>query len=77
MLRGHLVSLRHSEDGWWGGIWLVCFPVQAGWGGGASLLFKDLKILLAVNQPLLQGCGPCPKYGRKEQVCAPPVSRDS
>lgn len=70
--QGHLASLRHSE----GGVWLVCFPVLAGWGGGGSLLFKGLKILLAVNQPLLQGRGPCPKCGRKEQVCAPPVSDD-
>lgn len=57
---------------------LVCSLAQAGWGGvGASLLFKGLKILLAVNQPVLQGHGPCPKCGRKMQVCAPPVFDDS
>lgn len=32
--QGHLASLRHSE----GGVWLVCFPVLAGWGGGGLII---------------------------------------
>lgn len=71
--QGHLAGLRQNEGG--SAVSLLPSPGWLGWG--ASLLFKGLKILLAVNQPLLQGRGPCPTCGRKEQVCAPPVSDDS
>lgn len=41
--------------------WSNSWPRQA--VVGASILLKGLKILLAVNQPLLQGHGPCPSVG--------------
>lgn len=38
-----------------------------GRGGGALILLKGLKILLAVNQSLLQGHGPCPSVGGRSR----------
>lgn len=47
----------------------VVGPIPSpGWlGWAASILLKGLKILLAVNQPLLQGHGPCPSVGGRSR----------
>lgn len=68
----------HGHTAGQGDAWptsLGCSSGERGWsdswprlaGVGASILLKGLKILLAVNQPLLQGHGPCPSVGGRSR----------